>query len=229
MADYKFNRRTKEEWLQLAQEQSERQSKFMDAEAIENFRSMQASRDIESAYRYFASIAEDEGTIVKDCLFDLEGNYIEARRIETEYGHSWLTVDKKWFNPSKAKSFATRKKNNAKKGFELGRGKFTAHVKDFTVYTNPSDFLERVEVDEEFEAYRSECQAIIDDIYKCELIDIDEFEDLELVTDKIIKRLKDVTVVRKIDEKVYEGDIYFIYSSITKGEMYLDYKLAVKQ
>lgn len=66
-------------------------------------------------------------------LFTADGELIkDAREIETRYGWSWLhKVDgeARWFNPSKAKSADTRRANNAKKGYYLGRVLAKARVK----------------------------------------------------------------------------------------------------
>lgn len=65
-----------------------------------------------------------------DALFDLEGNLIPAKLIETQYGMSWAILSSpessssfsgKFFNASKAKSLAAAIKNNAKKGYYVGK------------------------------------------------------------------------------------------------------------
>jgi hypothetical protein len=59
-------------------------------------------------------------------VFDLEGNMVPARRVEGEYGTSWRILDENgqgvgWFNPSKAKKEETRRANDAKRGYYLGK------------------------------------------------------------------------------------------------------------
>lgn len=67
-------------------------------------------------------------------LFDsVTGDLIpDAREVETRFGWAWLhKVDgrSQWFNPSKAKDPEVRRRNNAKKGYYLGRVLAKARVK----------------------------------------------------------------------------------------------------
>lgn len=66
-------------------------------------------------------------------LFTATGDLIEdARQIQTRYGLAWMhKVDGQtvWFNPSKAKNEDTRRFNNLKKGYCLGRVLAKARVK----------------------------------------------------------------------------------------------------
>lgn len=84
-----------------------------------------------------AELIENGGVIETSALFDLDGNLIFAKEIETRFGWSWMILDpenpkgqaKAWFNPSKAKSESTRRKTNAAKGYYIGRVKAKAYIK----------------------------------------------------------------------------------------------------
>jgi hypothetical protein len=73
-----------------------------------------------------ARIAEQGGTWELDGLFDLDGNLVPAKEIETRFGYSWMLLDERgrcagYFNESKAKDKARRVAANAKKGYYVGR------------------------------------------------------------------------------------------------------------
>jgi hypothetical protein len=80
-----------------------------------------------------AQIADNGGVWEFDGLFDLDGNLVPAKEIETRYGWSWMLLDEAgrcdgWFNESKAKKDETRIRNNAKKGFYVGRVRVPAYA-----------------------------------------------------------------------------------------------------
>lgn len=66
-------------------------------------------------------------------LFTTKGELIEdAREVETRFGWAWVYKhdgQSLWFNPSKARNPETRRANNAKKGYYLGRVLAKARVK----------------------------------------------------------------------------------------------------
>lgn len=57
-------------------------------------------------------------------LFDLDGNLLDARLVEGKFGMVWRIEGGGWFNPSKARDAATRRANNAKKGYYEGACKY---------------------------------------------------------------------------------------------------------
>lgn len=75
-----------------------------------------------------AEILDNGGTCEYQALFDLDGNLVAAKRVDTRYGSSWAILASDdpnsrivaWFNESKAKNEATRLRNNAKKGYYIG-------------------------------------------------------------------------------------------------------------
>lgn len=85
---------------------------------------LSASKD-----RLQAEIDENGGRFEFAALFDLDGNLVPAKLIDTRYGLAWgiLPDDDphgrfvRWFNPSSARSDVTRLKNNRRKGYTEGR------------------------------------------------------------------------------------------------------------
>lgn len=84
-----------------------------------------------------AQLIEQGGVVETDALFDLEGNYVLAKWVHTEFGGAWGIMDPDnpsgrflgWFNESKAKNPETARKNNARKGYYVGRIKAKGYVK----------------------------------------------------------------------------------------------------
>lgn len=79
-----------------------------------------------------AEVAENGGRWEFTAIFDLEGNLLDACRVEGRYGQSWMIVrpgEKPiFFNESKARKGATRLKNDMAKGYRLGRVAARAYV-----------------------------------------------------------------------------------------------------
>jgi hypothetical protein len=80
-----------------------------------------------------ARIAEQGGTWEFDALFDLDGNLVPAKEIQTRFGYSWMLLDERgkaagFFNESKAKNEARRVTANARKGYYVGRVRVAAHA-----------------------------------------------------------------------------------------------------
>ena len=81
-----------------------------------------------------ADLLEKDNLHEFTALFDsVTGDLIpDAREVETRFGWAWVhKVDgrSQWFNPSKAKDPEVRRRNNAKKGYYLGRVLAKARVK----------------------------------------------------------------------------------------------------
>ncbi|RPE39801.1 hypothetical protein EDD90_2819 [Streptomyces sp. Ag109_O5-1] len=81
-----------------------------------------------------AQIAENGGMWEFDGLFDLDGNLVPAKEIETRFGYAWLLLDDngrstgRFFNESKAKSEERRIAAHAKRGFYVGRVRVPAYA-----------------------------------------------------------------------------------------------------
>lgn len=103
----------------------------------DGFMSQWASNITAEELEMKAELVEMGGVIETDALFDLAGNLILAKEIETTFGWAWMILDPEnprgkaigWFHRSKAKSPATRRKNEAAKGYYVGRVKAKAYVK----------------------------------------------------------------------------------------------------
>ncbi|WP_052412522.1 hypothetical protein [Streptomyces mutabilis] len=86
----------------------------------------QWSHGINSAKQELAArIAENGGRWEYPALFDLDGNLVPAKEVETRFGYAWMLLDEAgrcagWFNESQAKNDNVRVRNNAKKGYYVG-------------------------------------------------------------------------------------------------------------
>lgn len=75
-----------------------------------------------------AEVAENDGRAEVHALFDLDGNLIAAKYIETQYGWTFGILENddpessivSWFRPSSAQKESTRLANDAKKGYYVG-------------------------------------------------------------------------------------------------------------
>lgn len=93
-----------------------------------------------------AELIEAGGSYERDLLFDLDGNLVMAKEIETRYGWAWMIMDPDnpkgsalgFFNESKARKAETKIKNDAAKGYYVGRGRIKGYVKIFASGTGLS-------------------------------------------------------------------------------------------
>lgn len=84
-----------------------------------------------------ADLIESGGSYERDLLFDLEGNLVLAKEIETRYGWAWMILDPDnptgsalgFFNESKAKNPERKIAADARKGYYVGRGMVKGYVK----------------------------------------------------------------------------------------------------
>lgn len=103
----------------------------------DGFVSQWANGIIASELLLKADLIESGGSYERDLLFDLEGNLILAKEIQTRYGWAWMILDPDnpkgsalgFFNESKAKNPATKIQNDAAKGYYVGRGMVKGYVK----------------------------------------------------------------------------------------------------
>ena len=94
----------------------------------DGFLSQWASGMTGRLHRAKAEIAEQGGKAEFPALFDLAGNLVAAKLVETRYGMSLgiLPDDSpdgsfvSWFSPSRARSDKTARANNARKGYYVG-------------------------------------------------------------------------------------------------------------
>jgi len=87
--------------------------------------------------RLAADIAEQGGTWEFPALFDLDGNPVPAKLIETRYGWAWALLDPEntsgrflgFFNESYARDEKRRVATNARKGYYVGTVRVPAFAK----------------------------------------------------------------------------------------------------
>jgi hypothetical protein len=114
-----------------AQAAEKARSESWDRSDTDGFMSQWASGLSASKSRLAAEIAENHGLDSFPALFDLDGNLVAARLIETRFGWSWALMASDdpwargsfigWFNPSQARSEDRRLAANRKKGYTVGR------------------------------------------------------------------------------------------------------------
>lgn len=87
----------------------------------------------ESTFAHFEELkiefANSDGCVETTVLFDLEGNWTPAKRVESKYGYSWLVLDA---NGRSTGIFvpmhSVKRETQAKRGFVEGRGRVPAEV-----------------------------------------------------------------------------------------------------
>lgn len=124
----------------------------------DGFLSQWASGVMAGRYEAAAQILEQGGCAEFVALFDLEGNLVPAKYIETRFGYSWALLEVNedesiqrivgWFNESKARNEETARKNNAKKGYALGtvRAACFLNLKNGHVVRTDGEYSSKVEI-----------------------------------------------------------------------------------
>jgi hypothetical protein len=124
----------------------------------DGFLSQWAHGQMATRYIRAAEILEAGGCADFIALFDLEGNLVPAKYMETQYGWSWALLEVNadesiqrivgWFNPSKARNAETKRKNNAKKGYALGtvRAACSYDIDRGGVVRTDGEFSSKVEI-----------------------------------------------------------------------------------
>jgi hypothetical protein len=124
-----------------APESLRRQAAEADARAFESFErcdtdgylSQWASQVTARELRAKADLAEAGGRWEFPALFNLDGEQVPAKLVQTRYGLSWMLLDAEgrcagWFNRSKAQDEAKAKAANERKGYRIGRVRADAVV-----------------------------------------------------------------------------------------------------
>lgn len=98
----------------------------------------QAAHNIRSeAEELKALVADNDGVWDFEALFDLDGNLVPAKEVKTRFGWAWGFLSDAdnpnsrftgWFSPSKARDRAVRVRNDARKGYYVGKVRVAAHV-----------------------------------------------------------------------------------------------------
>lgn len=117
-----------EYWTEQARQCYARQQESYDRCDTDGFLSQWAAGQMANRYHHLARLARQGWSWDYHALFDLEGNLVPAKYLETRYGWSWALLasddpDSRiigWFNESSAQDPKRARANNAKKGFYLG-------------------------------------------------------------------------------------------------------------
>lgn len=118
--------RTPAEWRAAAAGSAQRAADSWERSDTDGFLSQWASQSMSSLYLHAADLAEQGGREEFRALFDLDGNLLDAREVEGRFGWVWLVKRPgsdavAWFNESEAQKDETRIRNNARKGYFVGR------------------------------------------------------------------------------------------------------------
>lgn len=144
-----FDGKTASEWRAKGQAARDESAASWERCDTDGFLSQWANDEMARRYSYCARAAEANGTMEVPGIFDLDGNHIPARYIQTQYGWSWGIIDPAnpngrftgWFNPSSAQKDETRRKNNAKKGYYVGTIRVVAELDHSTGRPEDTDQL----------------------------------------------------------------------------------------
>src|SRR5574341_194423 len=125
--------RTPEQWRAMAAESRKRSADSWERSDTDGFLSQWASDTVAREYEAWAELAESNYQAEFPALFDLDGNPLDARQIESRYGWCWLIKNSdgtvKFFNESQARSGKRRLATDMGKGFRLGTVSREAYVK----------------------------------------------------------------------------------------------------
>ena len=122
-----FDGKTYHQWREEAAAARQRSAESFARSDTDGYLSQWAADTMASKYDFCASIAEQGGRLSHPALFDLDGNAVPAKLIESRYGQAWMLLDEdgqstgEFVNPSKAQSGEKRAVALAKKGYRTGR------------------------------------------------------------------------------------------------------------
>lgn len=118
---------TAQEHREAANASRKRQAESFERSDTDGFLSQWASDLTAREHEAWASLLEDDGMIVTQALFDLDGNVASTHSAYGQYGRYWVLNDsaaerygKRFFSPSNAQNPEREWKNNRAKGFTLG-------------------------------------------------------------------------------------------------------------
>ena len=119
---------TASDYRDMAAESRQRAADSWENSDTDGFVSQWASGITAREYDLKAEVEDNGGKSEFSALFDLEGNLVPAKLVDTQYGRAWglLSSDdatspfKGWFSPSNAATDSHRIHNNAKKGYYEG-------------------------------------------------------------------------------------------------------------
>lgn len=119
---------TSQQHAEAAREAEQSASDSFDRCDTDGFLSQWASGITAQLHRAQADIAANGGKAEFPALYDLSGNLVAAKLVQTRYGVAWgiLPDDDpdgrfvEWFHPSHARNQETARRNDARKGFYVG-------------------------------------------------------------------------------------------------------------
>lgn len=129
MTRYNFHGMTPADLRAYAQQSRNQSAESYERSGSDGFLSQAASDVTALVYELQAKIVEGGGTWEFPALFDLDGNLVPAKYIETRYGMAWALLDSSdpdgrftgFFNESQAQRKGVARKTDAKKGYYVGR------------------------------------------------------------------------------------------------------------
>lgn len=129
-----YNGKTADDYREMAREFFAAREASWERSDSDGFLSQWASGLTAQKYTLSAQLAEANGVTDARALFDLDGNLVPAIHGFGQYGEYFVVLDneergcRRFFNPSYARNEATARKNNAAKGFYVGRAMVPAKV-----------------------------------------------------------------------------------------------------
>ena len=129
-----YEGRTAEEWLEEAADSERRAAESWARSDTDGFMSQWASGTMAREYRTNARLAEQDGYWEFEALFDLDGNHVPTKIVDSQFGWSYGVINPeggrylKFVNPSHAKNPATLRRNMEKKGYRIGTVRAKATV-----------------------------------------------------------------------------------------------------
>ncbi len=115
--------KTPEEWREMARECYRRREESWQNSDTDGFLSQWAAEKVAGDYEHLATLSENGGKAQIMGVTDLDGNLLDARQVETQYGWAWMIKHEdgtvSWFNESKARSGEKRRKAHEAKGYRL--------------------------------------------------------------------------------------------------------------
>lgn len=123
-----YEGRTAEQWREAAAACARRSQESWERSDTDGFLSQWASDSTNRLNLVKAELADSNGLSEFPALFDLDGNLVAAKLLDTRYGSAWALLDSDdpdsrivgWVNRSKAAKAKTRAANLAKKGYTEG-------------------------------------------------------------------------------------------------------------
>ncbi len=122
-----YNGKTAEEYREMARTFFAAREASWDRSDSDGFLSQWASGLTAQKYTLSAQLADADGVTDVRALFDMDGNLVPSVHGFSQYGEYFIVLDhetrgcRRFFNPSGARDETIARRNNAAKGFYVGR------------------------------------------------------------------------------------------------------------